>query len=326
MNEYEGVMIFAQCDANEIHPVSFEILGKGRRIARKLGVGTGAVVLGSQMEKDEIRELIYYGAEKVFWYNNPIFEDFDPLLYKRNIANLVNEGKPEIILFGATQLGRSLAPRIAAELGLGLTADCTDLTIEGDDFIQIRPAFSGNILAHIKTNSRAKMSTVRYKVMEKGERDTSREGEIIKKEPVETGSSLEIVDKKEAGKINLADASIIVSGGKGLEDPKDFELLERLANSIGGKVGSSRPLVDEGWIEKEHQVVFSGTTVRPELYIACGISGAPQHLAGMRDLDTIVAINKDPSAPIFEVADYGIVGDLYNVVPKLIEEIGRRKP
>ena len=181
MSENEGLMIFAQKEEDEIHEVSFEILGKGKEIADSLGVETSAVILGPQLDEEEVKELIYYGADKVYWFDDSVFEDFDPVLFKNNVAGLIEEEKPEIVLLGATHLGRSLGPRVAADLGVGQTADCTDLDVHEGDFIQIRPAFSGNILAHIKTQSPVAMSTVRYKVMEKRERDTSREGEIIKK-------------------------------------------------------------------------------------------------------------------------------------------------
>ena len=325
MSENEGLMIFAQKEEDEIHEVSFEILGKGKEIADSLGVETSAVILGPQLDEEEVKELIYYGADKVYWFDDSVFEDFDPVLFKNNVAGLIEEEKPEIVLLGATHLGRSLGPRVAADLGVGQTADCTDLDVHEGDFIQIRPAFSGNILAHIKTQSPVAMSTVRYKVMEKRERDPSREGEIIKKDPIDTERSIDIVEKEVVDRIKLSEAKVIVSGGRGLEEPEDFSILEELANLLDGVVGSSRPLVDEGWIEKEHQVGFSGQTVKPQLYIACGISGAAQHLAGMRDSDMIVAINEDPDAPIFKVADYGIVGDLYEVVPELVEQIKNKR-
>ena len=243
--------------------------------------------------------------------------------YKQNIVSLVREEKPEIFLVGATRIGRTLGPRIAAALGTGLTADCVELdTDDRGNLVQIRPAFSGNIMAKIKTKTRPQMATVRYKVMEKRRRDPNRRGEVIKKEVrviENTGTS--ILGKIESEEVDITEAEVIVSGGRGLKRPEDFEILEELAGLLGAVVGSSRPLVDDGWISKEHQVGFSGNTVKPKLYIACGISGAPQHLFGMRDADVIIAINKDPSAPIFSVSDYGIVGDLYEILPALVKEI-----
>ncbi len=326
MGEYKGVMIFAEQEDGKIHPVSYELLGKGRDIADKLGVKLSCVLLGFQM-KNEVNELICQGADKLFLYDHPSLKEFDVIRYKQNIVNLVKEENPEIFLLGATHLGRSLGPRIAVALKTGLTADCIDLKVDEEgNLIQIRPAFSGNILAHIKTKTRPQMSTVRYKVMEKRERDPTRKGEIIMKDAeVIENSGMKILKKEKAGEVNITEADIIVSGGRGLKKPDDFKILHELADFLGGVVGSSRPLVDEGWIGREHQVGFSGNTVKPKLYFACGISGSPQHLAGMRDSDIIVAINTDPSAPIFKVADYGIVGDLYEVVPKLVDVIRKNK-
>ena len=324
MKEYKGLMVFAEQREGRIHPVSYELLGKGREITDRLGAELSSVLLGHQME-EEAKELIYYGADKVFFYDHPAFKDFDLLNYKHNIVRLVREVKPEIFLFGATRLGRSLGPRVAVALDTGLTADCTGLDLDEDgNLIQIRPAFTGNILAHIKTWTRPQMSTVRYKVMQKKARDPNRRGEIIKKDAELVPSLLTIKKKEKLGGVNISEADVIVSGGRGLKKAEDFSILAALAELLGGVVGSSRPLVDDGWIGKEHQVGFSGNTVKPKLYVACGISGSPQHLAGMRDSDVIVAINSDPSAPIFRLADYGIVGDLYEVVPRLTNEIKGR--
>lgn len=325
MKEYKGLMVFAEQREGRIHPVSYELLGKGKEIADRLGVELSSVLLGHQME-EEAKELIYYGADKVFLYDHSAFKDFDLLNYKHNIARLVREVKPEIFLFGATRLGRSLGPRVAVALDTGLTADCTGLDLDEDgNLIQIRPAFTGNILAHIKTATRPQMSTIRYKVMQKKARDPNRRGEIVKKDAELMPSLLTIKKKEKLGGVNIAEADVIVSGGRGLKKAEDFGILVGLAELLGGVVGSSRPLVDDGWIGKEHQVGFSGNTVKPKLYVACGISGSPQHLAGMRDSDVIIAINSDPSAPIFKLADYGIVGDLYEVVPRLTNEIRRRR-
>ena len=325
MNDSTGLMVFAEQRGGKVHPVSYELLGKGRELADKLGVGLSSVLLGNQVEAGA-RELIYYGADKVFLYDHPAFEDFDLLNYKHNIVRLVREVKPEIFLLGATHWGRSLGPRIAAALATGLTADCTGLEVgEDGSFIQIRPAFSGNILAHIKTSTRPQMATVRYKVMQRRGRDINRTGEIIRKEAELVPSLLTIVRKEKSGDVNIAEADVIVSGGRGLKKAEDFGMLSDLAGLLGGTVGASRPLVDDKWIGREHQVGFSGNTVKPKIYVACGISGSPQHLAGMRMSDVIVAINSDPSAPIFKVADYAVVGDLYEVVPGLINRIKRER-
>ncbi|MCD6490692.1 MAG: electron transfer flavoprotein subunit alpha/FixB family protein [Candidatus Njordarchaeia archaeon] len=325
-SEYSGILIFAEQQEGKIHPISFELLGKGRELADRLGEELSAVLLGHNM-KDVAKELIYHGADKVYLFDHPSLRDFDIVLYKENIVDLVKEIKPKFFLVGATHLGRSLAPRVAAALETGLTADCIDLQLdEKGDLIQIRPAFTGNILAHIKTRTRPVMTTIRYKIFEKMKPDTSRKGEIIeRKVKLIENTGTRVLRKERERTVNISDAEIIVSGGRGLKKPEDFKLLRELAELLGGVVGSSRPLVDQGWISKDHQVGFSGNTVKPKLYIACGISGSPQHLAGMRDSKIIVAINIDPSAPIFRVADYGIVGDLYEIVPQLIKEIKKRK-
>jgi electron transfer flavoprotein alpha subunit len=324
VKEYAGVMVFTEQREGEIHPISYELLGKGREIADKLGTELSSVLLGDRIEN--ARELIYYGADKVFLFDHPVFREFDLLNYKHNIVKLVREIKPDILLLGATRLGRSLAPRVAVALDTGLTADCIGLDVDvGGNLIQIRPAFTGNILAQIKTATRPQISTVRYKVMSKRPRDSNRRGELIKKNCEPVPSLLTIRKKEKLGEFDITKADVIVSGGRGLKKADDFSVLLDLTELLGGVIGSSRPLVDDGWIAREHQVGFSGNTVKPKFYIACGISGSPQHLAGMRGSDVIVAINTDPSAPIFRVADYGVVGDLYEVVPKLTSEIRRRR-
>jgi len=315
------VLVFAEQREGIINPVTYELLGKGRELADKLGVVLASVILGSQVDS-AATELIYHGADRVYLYDGEILADLDLLNYKHNMVKLLREIQPEIFLLGATHWGRSLGARVAAALGTGLTADCTGLDIDKNgNFVQIRPAFSGNVLAHIRTRTRPQMATVRYKIMKSLKRDTGRKGEIIKKEVELVPSLIAILHKEKASDINIADAEMIVSGGAGLKRAEDFALLAELAGLLGATVGSSRPPVDSGWIGREHQVGFSGNTVKPGVYLACGISGSPQHLAGMRESDIIIAINTDPSAPIFRIADYGIVGDLYIVVPRLIKSI-----
>lgn len=316
----KGILIYAEVESGRIHPVAFELLGKAREIGERIGGQVWSIILGHEI-KDLASELIQYGADKVFVYDHPTLREFDVIRYKEILVDFVKKFNPEIFLIGATPLGRSLAPRVAASLRTGLTADCIDLRIdENGDLIQIRPAFTGNILAHIKTKSRPIMATVRYRVMEIPEKDPSRSGEIVEMEVPEIGETgLKMLEKVEERRVNLAEADIIVAGGRGLKSKDDLKMLEELASLLGGVVGVSRPLVDEGWISKDHQVGFSGNTVKPKLYIACGISGSPQHLAGMRDSEIIVAINVDPSAPIFRYADYGVVGDLYEVLPRLMK-------
>jgi electron transfer flavoprotein alpha subunit len=323
--DYKGIMVFAEQHEGKIHPVSFELLGKSQELAEKLGTGVAAVLLGQNINPGA-QELVQYGANRVYVYDHPSLDRFDLLNYKHNIVRLVNRVKPEIMLFGATHLGRSLGPRVAAALDTGLTADCTGLGIDSSgSLIQIRPAFSGNIFAHIKTQGYPQMATVRYKVMTALQKDPSRRGEIIPEVPEIVPSLIQLTAVDSSGAVNLPDAEVIISGGRGLRKAGDFALLTELADLLGGVVGSSRPLVDAGWIAKEHQVGFSGNTVKPKVYIACGISGSPQHMAGMRNSDLIIAINADPSAPIFRIADYGLVGDLYEILPRFITEVKRRR-
>ncbi len=321
--EGSSVWILAEQENGEIHSVSYELLGKGKELSEKLNTELCSLLLTPDSKNAE--ELIYRGADKVYVMEDQNFDRPDETLYKENIERLVEKKEPEIILIGATNFGRSLAPRLAASLETGLTADCTGLEIDEEgNFVQIRPAFTGNILAHIYTDRSPKMSTVRYKEFEEAKRDKNREGEIITLKPIiedneKRSSIIEIIRPKE--EINLENAEIVVSVGQGLKDPDDLELVKDLANSFEGVLGASRPLVDEGWISREHQVGYSGKRVKPRLYIACGISGAPQHLAGMKESDVIVAINTDPSAPIFNYADYGIVGDMYEIIPELVKQL-----
>ena len=319
VSDKREMLIFAEQRRGRVHPVAFELLGKAIELSGNRDLTVSAVLLGSNV-RGEAQELIYYGAKRVYLFDDPSFYNYDPFLYKANLVALARKINPYAILFGSTHIGRSLAPRVAADLQTGLTADCTDLSIDEDGtFIQTRPAFTGNILAHIKTKTTPSMSTVRYKVMQRASRDENREGVVVNMTPLSSVPSWRVICEHIIEGIGLADAEVIVSGGRGLKRPEDFKMLEELAKLLGGVVGSSRPLVDEGWIGKEHQVGFSGNTVKPKLYIACGISGSPQHLAGMRDSEVIIAINLDPSAPIFRYADIGIIGDIYEVVPRFIE-------
>jgi electron transfer flavoprotein alpha subunit len=323
VNSDREIMIVAEQHEGEINPISYELLGKGRELADKLGVSLSSTLLGNKIA-DVAKELIYQGADRVYLYDHAIFQDLDLLNYKHNLVKLVKEVKPEILLLGATHWGRSLGARVAVALDTGLTADCTGLEIDRNgNFVQIRPAFSGNVLAHIRTSTSPQMATVRYKVMKSLPRDVNRKGEIIRKDAEITPSLLTIASKEKRDEVNITEAEVIVSGGAGLKKAEDFSLLADLAELLSATVGSSRLPVDSGWIGKEHQVGFSGHTVKPKIYLACGISGSPQHLAGMREADVIIAINTDPSAPIFKIADYGIIGDLYEAVPKLIERIKR---
>ncbi len=325
LSGYEGVLVFGEQVDGEVSPVVYELLGKGRELADKLGEDLICAVLGSEME-EEAAEVACHGAELVYLYYDPLLREFRDDTYTEVLSDLVRDIKPSIFLLGATNMGRSLAPRLAVRLKTGLTADCTSLDIDGDgNLLQTRPAFGGNIMATILCEgSRPQMSTVRYKVMEKAKRDESNRGEVVRRgiENLPVQDRVEILQsRRTAGESRLTEADIIVSGGKGLGEPEGFQLIRELADALGGTVGASRLTVDDGWIPYRHQVGLSGKTVRPKLYIACGISGAVQHLAGMQTSDIIVAINKDPEAPIFKVADYKIVGDLYEVIPEIIRAL-----
>jgi len=321
MTDHEEVLVFAEQREGIIHPVTYELLGKGQELADKLGGPLSGILLGNRVD-NAAAELVFHGADRVYLFDDEIFDDFDLLNYKHNMVKLIRDIKPEIFLLGATHWGRSLGARIAAALDTGLTADCTGLDIDQNgNLVQIRPAFSGNVLAYIKTRTRPQMASVRYKVMKSLNRDTGRKGEIIKIEAELVPSLISIAGKEKLSDVNIAEAEVIISGGAGLKKAEDFSLLSDLAGLFGATVGSSRPPVDSGWIGREHQVGFSGNTVKPKIYLACGISGSPQHMAGMREADVIIAINTDPSAPIFRIADYGIIADLYTVIPKLINRI-----
>jgi electron transfer flavoprotein alpha subunit len=319
MEATHSVMVFAEQNGGRVHPVAYELLGKGREIADRLGVELSAILIGHDLG-ETAQELIYGGADVVYLFDHPSLGSFDIMNYRRSIVDLAKETQPDVILLGATAIGRSLGPRLAAALGTGLTADCTALDVDDEGhLVQIRPAFSGNILAHIKTETRPQMATVRYKIMQALPRDCSRAGRIISRnvaieEPLAVMAKVSGEDP--SGK-NVAEAEVVVCGGRGLRKVEDLKLLEQLADAVGGVVACSKPLVDAGWLEKDHLVGFSGNTVRPRVYFAVGLSGSSQHLIGMRNSDTIVAINTDPAADIFQVADYGIVGDLYDVVPRL---------
>ena len=326
---YKGVWIFAEQRGGKVSSVAYELLGIGRKLADDRGTILSAVLFGSS--EAEAKELVRWGADKVYHAKDPIFDHFNDEPYSQLLSSLIREHRPEIVLVGATPLGRSFVPRVAAGLRTGLTADCTSLSIDKEtgNLLQVRPAFGGNIMATILCpNHRPQMATVRPRVMKRGIYDEGRAGEIIDvKADGLTSRTKVAATVKEVSDItvNLQEADIIVSGGRGLGDPKGFKLIEELAEILGGAVGSSRAAVDAGWIPHRHQVGQTGKTVCPKIYFACGISGAVQHLVGMQSSDTIIAINKNPEAPIFNVATYGIVGDLYEVVPLLIKKMKEAK-
>jgi len=320
--EFNGVLVFAEQKNNIIHKITYELLGKGRLLANKLQCELYTVILGPK--NIDLQELIYRGSDKIYHIvNDEIFNKPDELIYSENLVKLIKEINPEICLFGATTFGRSVAPRVASSLETGLTADCTDLMIDDDGkLVQIRPAFSENILAHIISDNYPQMATVRYKEFEEASRDENRSGEIIKVNSIDSHNNLvEVLEELLNENINIADAKVVVSAGAALKSSEDLKMIKELADLLGGEVGASRALVETGIISKTHQVGYSGNRVKPTIYIACGISGAPQHIAGMKESNIIIAINNDPSAPIFNIADYSIIGDMYKIIPELIKEL-----
>ncbi len=325
IDEYKGVWVFAEQRDGELLNVSIELLGEGKKIANELGIELTALLLGKDVD-DLAETLVKYGADNVLYADSELLKVYTTEGYTKVICDLIKERKPEILLIGATNIGRDLGPRISSRIHTGLTADCTRLEVDLENrrLMQTRPAFGGNLMATIICpNHRPQMSTVRPGVMEKAEYDENRTGNIEKFTPELKAENIraKVIETVKAKKavVKLEEANIIVSGGRGLGDAEGFKLVEDLAEKLDGVVGASRATVDAGWIDQDHQVGQTGKTVRPTVYIACGISGAIQHLAGMQDSDIIIAINKDKDAPIFKVADYGIVGDVYEVIPELIE-------
>jgi len=329
--EWSGIMIFAEFRHGKMVPVSFELLGIGRQLADQQNVPLSAVLLGSGLG-DAARDLVSYGADIVYQVDDPALEYFTDEIYGNILEDVAREQKPEVVLAGATAIGRSFIPLVATSLATGLTADCTQLAIRPEDgvLLQTRPAFGGNIMATIECpHTRPQMATVRPRVMKAVEQDAERKGEIIdyQPKPERLQSKVRVLQSvlEEQDQVNITEGDTIVAGGRGLDNEKGFELIKQLADAVGGAVGASRAAVDSEWIAYPHQVGQTGKTVNPKLYIACGISGAIQHVVGMQSSETIVAINRDPHASIFDVATYGIVGDLFEVVPKLIEKIKERR-
>jgi electron transfer flavoprotein alpha subunit len=327
---FSGVWVFAEQRDGTLKSVSYELLSEGRKLADMLGTEVCAVCLGHNVAGAE--GLIAYGADKVYLVDNPAMANHDEDYYTGALVDLIGEHKPEIVLAGATAMGRSLIPRVASILHTGLTADCTGLDIDPQSklLLQTRPTFGGNVMATIVCQARRpQMATVRPHVFKRSAPDEQRQGEMIKvdfdREAVTSKTKLLSFVEDLSEKVKLDDAEIIVSGGRGLGKPDNFHIVAELAEVLGAALGSSRPPVDDGWIPYSHQVGQTGKTVCPKLYIACGVSGAVQHLAGMQTSDVIIAINEDPNAPIFEVATYGIVGDLFEVVPMLTEKLRKSR-
>ncbi len=337
-NRKGEVWVFAEQEDGILNDVSLELCGRARELADKLGVSVGAVLPGNDV-RDLSAKLIAHGVDNVYYVDHPELKRYRTLPYARVLCTLIEKHKPQQVLYGATALGRDLAPRVASEMKAGLTADCTDLQIgdykepktkevHKDLLLQVRPAFGGNIIATIINYDRwPQMATVREGVMRLYDPDKSRKGEVID-EKVEFSDfelALKVIEHhRQDKKVDLKGARIIVTGGGGVGSKENFQLIYDLAGALGGAVGASRAAVDSGFIDHDHQIGQTGTTVRPALYIACGVSGAVQHRAGMEDSAKIIAIDKDPEAPIFSVAHYGIVGDLNKVIPMMIKAIKER--
>ena len=347
--DYKNIWVFAEQRQGKIMGVALELIGEATKLAKDIDDETkvAAVLVGNNIDH-LAQECFEYGADMVYMLQHPLLENFTTDAYAKVMTEAMEEYKPDIVLYGATHIGRDLAPRIAARAHTGLTADCTHLDVSVAKYIEFakanttldtstldpnspdkglkmtRPAFGGNLMATIiSPRTRPQMATVRPGVMSKNERVEGRTGEVVnvavKLEEADVRTKVLEIVKEAKEMVSLTDADIICSGGRGLGGPEGFELIKAFADKVGGVVGSSRACVDNGWIDHAHQVGQTGTTVKPQIYFACGISGAIQHLAGMQNSDIIVAINKDPDAPSFEVADYGIVGDLYKVIPQIME-------
>lgn len=342
MEQYKGVFIYAQQVDGEISPIAFELLGKAKDLAADLDTDVTAVLLGGKI-KGLADQLAEYGADRVIVVDDPVLEVYRTEPYAQALTAVINEYKPEIMLVGATAIGRDLGPRVSARVGTGLTADCTKLEIgdfplnplpgkeqKHNQLLMTRPAFGGNTIATIACpDNRPQMATVRPGVMQKIDPVKGAKAEVVEFNPElkENNCYVEILDivKEVAEVADIQQAKILVSGGRGVGSKENFKILQDLADALGGTVSCSRAVVDNGWMPKDLQVGQTGKTVRPNVYFAIGISGAIQHTAGMEESDIIIAINKDESAPIFDVADYGIVGDLNKIVPLITEAVKARK-
>jgi len=324
--DYKGVWVYGENRDGEFATVVFELIGEGRKLADKLKEELSVIIIGDN-SKNLISKLEQIGVDNVYFMEDKLLKDYETNTYTTVIEDAINAHKPNIILYGASSEGRSVAPRIAARVQTGLTADCTELDINDEnDLAQTRPAFGGNIMATILCTRRPQMATVRPHVMTKATKSKSKtEINIVELTTKVSKDDLhtKVLDyvKETKGNVNLVEADVIVTAGRGIQGPENLKLIEELADALGGCVGASRAVVDADWIDHFHQVGQTGKTVHPKIYIACGISGAIQHVAGMSSSDIIIAINKDPEAPIFDVADFGVVGDLFQVIPKLIKEL-----
>lgn len=323
--KWAGIAVYVDHVDGVIHPVTYELIGKARELARKVGHPVYAVMMGSNIS-GKCHELLHYDVDKVFLYEDDQLDRFRMEPYTAVVEDFVNNVKPAVILMGATSVGRQLAPRLAARLKTGLTADCTILDIKDNtDLVQIRPAFGGNIMAQILTpNRRPQMATVRYKVMNAPVRNAEEAGEIVMCSIAQDklASRVEVLDIIAKEKEQFIDAAeVLVVAGRGIKKAEDLQMVRELAGLLGGQLACTRPVMEAGWLEAKRQVGLSGRTVRPKLIITCGVSGAVQFTAGMNNSEQIIAINKDENAPIFKTAHYGIVGDLYEIIPDLIQQI-----
>ena len=326
---YHDVFVLAELEplSGKVRKVTLELIAEGRRIADQMGEKQKTLLLCSQMPEDIEERAGRAGCDEIILVKDQMLKEYNTDLYADIVTRICQRYRPSVLLIPATETGRDLAPRVSARLQTGLTADCTGFDVDQEgNLIQIRPTYGGNIMAEVVfPEKRPAMCTIRGNAMSKDDPDASKTGEVITVaydvDDAELRTKVKEIIAKASGEISLADAQIIVSGGRGLGDPSGFDLIRKAAATLGAAVGASRAAVDAGWIPYEHQVGQTGKTVSPKLYIACGISGALQHLAGMKTSDVIVAINKDEEAPIFSVANYGIVGDLYKVLPVMIEEI-----
>lgn len=323
VGQFKNVAVFIEQRNGELSGVSFEMLGEGRKLADQLGEQLLAVFPGHNM-KEKAEELIQYGADKVYYLDGESLEQFHDDTYGTLVADFINKTKPSIFLAGATALGRSFIPKVAAKVYGGLTADCTKLEVDVQKRLLLgtRPAFGGNLMATIICpHHRPQMATVRHKVMKAAVKNPLRTGELIVQKIDVVPERTKIINfvKEVESTVVITEADIIVGGGRGMQSPENFALLRELAGVLGGAVGASRAAVDSGWVPYSHQVGQTGKTVCPKLYIACGISGAVQHMAGMQSSDFVIAINKDPEAAIFQIANLGIVGDVMQILPELIK-------
>lgn len=328
-DEWKGITVYVDHHEGNIHPVTYELIGKAREMASKINHPVYCVFVGSNI-KDKCDKLLSYGVDEVFLYDDIEFEQFRIEPYAKAVENFIENIKPTIMLVGGTTLGRSLAPRLAARFRTGLTADCTILDIqENTDLDQIRPAFGGNIMAHIHTpNNRPQFATVRYKIFSAPELVENPTGKVtlcsVNKE--ELVSKIEVLDiKAKTKEVGLEEAEIIVVASRAIKKQDDMEMVYKLAEVLGGQVAGTRPLIEAGWIDPRKQIGLSGRTVKPKLIITCGVSGAVQFVAGMQGSDYIVSINKDEKAPIFDVAHLALVGDIYDIVPMLIDKIEQKQ-